>query len=186
MMSKEIFLHGGDARLPSRKNDRFFKDLLDRVPENGTVLLVNFASDPSKKSRHTQEDISQFEKAKGDKHFKIIKASENDFYEQIKLADLVYFSGGETSRLLKILSNLPKTKQYLAEKTIAGESAGAKSLCLYAISSSGGGIIKGLGLAPFTIICHYEDGQTVKGVDINDPGVLVLHAQEYFIFNRKD
>ena len=52
-------------------------------------------------------------------------ANEKSFAEQTKSANVIYFNGGTTLKLLESLKKIPTLKNSLNGKIIAGESAGA-------------------------------------------------------------
>ncbi len=154
---KKFILHGGFTTEANDSNNSFFTELLKGVSDNSTVLFVYFAS------RTEQEIPIKFEahikKCKDSplaKNLKFKIATQEGFLEEIKESNVVFFNGGSTNKLLKILRSYPDLKPLLQGKTIAGSSAGAYALATIGASHSEEAVREGLGLVPLRVICHYE------------------------------
>lgn len=138
-------------------NDNFFREVIKDAPDKARVLLVYFALKPERIAPHKIDDIEQFENNKGSKVLNYEVADESTFMEQLSRADVVYFGGGSSSRILDALAKYDDLKNKLNGKIVAGDSAGAKVLCSIYYSQKSNEITEGLGILPIKIICHYEE-----------------------------
>ncbi len=153
----KFILHGGFTTEANDLNDSFFRELLHGVTDNSTILFVYFAS-------RTEEEIpTKFEvhikkctDATLAKNLKFKIATLENFLEEIKEARVVFFNGGSTNKLLKILRLYPNLTSFLEGKTVAGSSAGAYALAVVGASHSDESVREGLGLVPLRVICHSE------------------------------
>ena len=182
-MKTKFILHGGYASRSNQKNDDFFKEILMDAPKNIKILLVYFAEDESDFSRAQEEDISQFEKNKGDKKLTFEIASTESFPQQIAQSDIIYLHGGKTLKLLEALKRWPNLRELLNGKIVAGESAGAYALSSYFYSKTEGGLFEGLGFVPVKIICHYI-GENKEKLKERSDGIetLLLADYQYKVF----
>ena len=158
-MTKYI-LHGGFTRRDNELNHAFFEEVVRDVPDNGIILLVYFAS-------RTEGDVSESfkchvkmltQQAPG-KNLHFFVATKKDFLNQIKQSDVIFFNGGSTKKLLKVLKTYPDLKPLVERKTVAGSSAGAYALVRFGTSHSEEEVREGLGLVPIRVICHYESDE---------------------------
>jgi len=161
-MQTKYILHGGSAQHANSENDKFFKEILKDTGNAVKVLLVHFAGTSERAELNKEIDTAQFERVKGDKKLTFQIASEKTFYVQIAWADVVYFGGGTTVKLLEALQQFEGLKEKFTDKIVAGESAGANFLSTYCYSKSGGGVIKGLGILPIKFIPHFESKHKEK------------------------
>ena len=180
-MKTTYLLHGGSAQHINPQNDLFFREILEKTKlDNIRVLLVHFAGKPERAELNKQIDSGQFEKNKGDKNVTIQVATKEKFIEQMSEADVIYFGGGTTVKLLKELKNFSDLKTHFEGKVIAGESAGANFLATLCYSKSGGGIIKCLGILPIFVYPHFEKGNSLPSEKIPDKlQKLFLSNYEY-------
>lgn len=114
----------------------------------------------------------------GDKKLSFELATENNFTEQIKRSNVVYFGGGTTVRLMDRLKEYKGLGNLFGGKIVAGESAGANSLSAYCYSKPGGGIIQGLGLVSVKTMPHFAEGMESNFKDIY-PEIESLFIPEY-------
>lgn len=177
-MKTKYILHGGNAQHVNSENDKFFAEILKDTKDKVKILLVEFAGRDEKIDLNFQTDKSQFERVAGEKELSFEVATEFDFTEQIKGADIIYFGGGTTVRLMDKLKKYTNLGDLFSGKIVAGESAGANSLSAYCYSKSGGGVIQCLGLVPVKTIPHYEKGMESNFKDIY-PEIESLFLPEY-------
>lgn len=174
-MTKYI-LHGGGEMKPNKKHDNLFQEIIKDLPDQAKVLLVYFAiPDEDVISKHSvYEDY--FKRNGAGKKIELKIASYDDFVDEIEWADAIYFRGGDTFRLLGVVSQFPNIKKDLAKKKIvAGSSAGVYFLSNYSYSRSRKIIYKGLGILPIKTNCHYtQDKKDVIKTLEKYPGKLVL------------
>ena len=150
-------LHGGFEREDNELNNTFYQQLLKDIPENGTLLLVHFAS------THTPEEVKEVHQLQTkrmqeltNKQINVEFATEENFLEQVRSAHAIHMRGGHTPKLLSTLSKYPELLSLFSTKTVSGSSAGAYALAAYGVGHSEEGIREGLGLVPVRLICHYE------------------------------
>jgi cyanophycinase-like exopeptidase len=179
-MKTKYILHGGSAQHTNAENDKFFKEIFKGTGNTVKILLVHFAGTPERAEKNKKIDTAQFERVKGDKLLTFQIAFESTFYDQIAWADVVYFGGGTTVRLLEALQHFKGLKDKFAGKIIAGESAGANILTAYCYSKSGGGVIKGLGILPIKFMPHFNGEQKEKLEEI--PAKLAIVTLENYQF----
>lgn len=183
LMTKYV-LHGGNAQDIDSRNDEFFKEILKDAPANPRILLVHFAGKPERKDINWERDTKQFERVKGDRNLTFESADEQSFLDQILTADVIYFGGGTTQRLLDTIKKFAGLKELFNGKIVAGESAGANALSAFSYSKSGGGIFQGLGIIPVKTIPHYK-GEHKEDLDaiLGDLEILLLPEYKYRVFN---
>jgi len=176
-MTKYV-LHGGFNKEIGYIKDEFFQEMLKDAPESAKVLLVYFAESEEMRPIRTKQGISQFEKNKGLRNIDIKIASSESFIEDCKWADVIFFSGGRTTRLVEALKKYEGLDEVLKGKTIGGDSAGANFLAQYFYSKSSKQIGKGLGILPFKVLVHYEEG-TPNPLAETEPKLETLFLREY-------
>src|SRR3989339_154071 len=138
--------------------DEFFQEMLKDAPKNAKVLLVYFAESEEMRPVRTKQGISQFEKNKGSGNIETRIASQNTFIKDCKWADVIFFSGGRTMRLMEALKKYADLDEVFKGKTIGGDSAGANFLGRYFYSKGLQEVGEGLEILPFKILVHYIDG----------------------------
>ncbi|NCU29328.1 hypothetical protein EOM60_01815 [Candidatus Saccharibacteria bacterium] len=145
-----ILCGGGDI-----KYDEFGKKLakeITKVVVEPKILDVYF-SKPEEEWRGSFNNWTDFY----DKYFgKYTRemATVNDFYEQVRHADVVFFHGGQTSLLRKSLPDYEKVKEAIAGKIYVGSSAGANYIAKHALSHDD--IAENSGILPLNVVVHYE------------------------------
>ena len=128
----------------------------------------------------------------GDKRVTIVKATEENFIEEIKSADVIYIRGGDTQKLKDTLDGYPGFKELIKGKTVAGSSAGAYVLSTYYYTNSKGKVLEGYGCLPLRVVCHYqstihpapEDSDPVANINKfnNNLELVLLKDHEWCIF----
>lgn len=181
-MTTKFILHGGFAGHVNEQNDSFFREILKDTPDKLKVLLVYFAKEIDRVPVSEKEDIVQFERNKENKDIFFQVADEKSFAEQVKSADIIYFHGGNTLKLLETLKKFPGLKELLAGKVVAGESAGAYVLSSVFYSKTENGLYQGLGFVPVKIICHYIGENEDKLADNQELETLLLSDYQYKVF----
>lgn len=141
--------------MDTESNQKFYEEFLKDVPEGGTVLFVYFATRieaeiPEKFETHVKMCKAQ---AHG-KSFNFFIATQENFLTEIRRSDALFFNGGSTSKLLKILWTYSSIKDFIDGMTIAGSSAGAYALATLGASHSEEVVREGLGLVSVRLICH--------------------------------
>ncbi len=178
-MKTTYILHGGFTPGGTKnEDDAFFGEILSRAPQDARVLLVYFAKEPDRIAKNQAEDIEQFERNKGNKTLMFETATEAEFPEQVRSADIVYLHGGFSAKLLEELKRYPNLKELFEGKVVAGDSAGANVLASVFYSHRANEVMRGFGLVPVKLICHYTEDYTDKLAGI-EPGLETLFLSEY-------
>jgi peptidase E len=184
-MKTKFILHGGFT--PKNTNEDlsdFYREMLKDAPESGKVLIVPFAKDAERVVPASERVKGELNDSKEQKNLTIEVANEENFVEQMKSADVIYFQGGKTLRLLEVLKKFPNLESLLQGKVVAGDSAGANVFGKLFYSPSANGVFEGLGILPLKIIPHYEeeykDVFKDQGEDLEP---LYLREYEYKVFN---
>lgn len=189
-MKTKFILHGGYTSEHNEHNEGFFNELALSIPDKGSVLLVYFASDDGiDKFEDDKKRISSFLE---NKEVTFVKATENDFINQVKNADVTYLRGGDTQKLRDQLSIYSELRKSIRGKTIVGSSAGAYVLAQYYYTNSRNEVLEGFGFLPIRIICHYQskihpvlantDPVTVINKFDNNLELVLLRDYEWRVF----
>lgn len=158
-MLTKFILHGGFASGNTDENNQaFYREILNDVSGRANILLVTFAKDDDNNriAKTIRKVTEEFENVRGSRDIQVMVATKDDFIGQIEKSDIIYFTGGVSSRLLEILNTYPSLKSVLEGKIVAGESAGANVWCEYFYSPSTDKVSKGLGIIPIGLIPHYK------------------------------
>jgi len=192
-MTKYIF-HGGGVNPETGANDSFYTELMKDLPDGGTVLLVYFASRTDDNSERIAYDTETCKKFTTVENVSVNVASEENFIEEAKEADVIYLRGGSTEKLLDTLREYPNLKEVFENKnkTVAGSSAGAYALstlysCHYIDRAA-----EGLGIVPVRVVTHYEstkmppkDGSVeILNETRTELDLIILKEGEWFVVNR--
>ena len=126
-MTKYI-LHGGYANRENPDNDKFYKEILNTNKKELSILIVLFAKPEEQCEYRKNKIIDLFEKNNKDKILSYDVATQNDFINQLKKADIIFLYGGETLKLLDILRKFDDRYdlyKLFNNKIIAGAGLGA-------------------------------------------------------------
>ncbi len=183
-MKTKLILHGGfNVEKKDEDNSSFYKEILKDAPENASILLIPFAKDADRISLATQKVASEFTQNKWQKNINVVVASEKDFLSQLQVAEVVYFHGGVSSKLLDALKSYSKLGERLKGKIVAGESAGANVLGRFFYSPYVDSVFEGLGILPIKIIPHYKEEYEGKLDDVGvDLETVRLSEYDFKVF----
>ncbi|MBP9821505.1 MAG: Type 1 glutamine amidotransferase-like domain-containing protein [Candidatus Pacebacteria bacterium] len=157
-MKTKFILYGGfNPEQVVIDNSDFSKEVLRDAPENAKVLVVPFAKEADRVLPTFERVRSELNTSKSQNNIIIEMANEENFIQQLRSADVVYFQGGATFKLLEALKKYPNLDQSLKGKTIAGDSAGGNVLCSYFYSPRTDEVLEGLGIVPVKMIPHYKE-----------------------------
>ncbi len=149
-----ILLHGGLITANTASNKAFYKTMADAVPPGGTWLGVYFASTSDREGPKYKSDSRKVKAAVTHK-FTTVLATQENFPQQLKKADVIFFAGGATAGLMNQVKAWPELKSWLKKaKFIAGSSAGANLLCQTYTTKNAPHHGQGLGLVPYNIVVH--------------------------------
>ena len=179
-MKTKFILHGGFSRehYPLQEDDAFFGEIFKDAPDNIQMLLVYFAEREDMLSLRIRQDTQQCIKNSGSKKIEFRVAIEEAFERDCAWAHVIYFHGGATAKLMAVLEKYPDIKEMLAGKIIAGDSAGANSFAHVYFSKNAQAIGSGLGILPFKIVAHYEEGISNPLADVESQ-YETLFLKEY-------
>ncbi len=154
----KIILHGGYAKIENELNKKFIKEIAKGLPKEFKILVVLFAVAKNRHQKGFKEHRNLFLKHIKNKNPIFILATEKNFINEIKQADVVYLRGGNNIKLLNFLKKYPNFKEKIKDKVVAGSSAGAYALSKYFYSNDKGkgGFFAGLGILPVAVICHLD------------------------------
>jgi len=186
----KFILHGGDTSDINVDNDNFFKEFGKELKDNGKILLNYFARDEHEWDRLAKEDQDRISRLNKNKEIRFEIAKEDIFEKQIRLADVIYFRGGDTYKLLEILKKIKKLESLFEGKIIIGSSAGACVLGKYFYDNDYDKFDEGLGFVNFKIFCHYDESclELVKKLDDykEKTEMLLLPSYEHKIIYKSD
>jgi len=90
------------------------------------------------------------------KDFELKLADPDNFTEQIKNSDVIFFQGGIPYNLISILNTAGDWLKELDEKVLVGTSGGADVICKYYAVGKTGNVGDGLGLLPIKFMPHWQ------------------------------
>ena len=184
-MTTKFVLHGGFSSGKKQQDNKFFQEMLKDAPNKVNILLVYFAEPDEKVDLRTKQDIEEFNANKDSKELCFKVASEENFEKECQLADIIYLHGGKTTKLIETLSKYPNIVKIFSNRMIAGDSAGAHVLGKLFYSKNSKTIGKGLGILPFKIMAHYEDGMQNPFTDVEQElETLLLHEYETKVIQK--
>lgn len=162
-METTFILHGGFAKEKSDEdNSLFYSEILKNSSSNPKILLVPFAKDEDRIIPATQKVSREFQNVANGKVLTVDIATKNTFIDQLKNSEIIYFHGGTSTNLLNALTPFGDISEYLQEKIVAGESAGANILCTYFYSPHADKVLEGLKILPIRLIPHYDETKKDK------------------------
>ncbi len=178
----KFILHGGGEGQGGKEHDAFFREIIKNLPKQARVLCVYFAVPDELVQEKHKVYVEYFKRNNlDDKKIELKVASKENFIEEIKWADAVYFRGGQTVLLLEQIKKYPDFKKELLKKRlVAGSSAGVYFLSNYAYSAHRDVIYKGLGILDIKSNCHYEEDKDLSKLD-KLPGKLVVLKEGEFV-----
>tara|TARA_B100000745_G_C20148603_1_gene393832 strand:+ start:2207 stop:2794 length:588 start_codon:yes stop_codon:yes gene_type:complete len=155
-MKTKFILHGGYTSEKNDLNQGYFTEMVNDVSDEGNILLVYFASKDEGIEEKFQKDSDRMKSLVGDKELSILKATKENFIEEVKSSDVIYIRGGDTQKLKATLDEYPEFLESIKGKTISGSSAGAYVLSKYYFTNSLNKVMEGYGCVPARVVCHYE------------------------------
>lgn len=148
-----LILAGGcDREYPSYWNN-LSRVVLSEI-DQPTILSCMFSQDLEGRSLRHEAFDRLFREYFGNQ-VSIAHATEENFYQQVADADVIYLHGGRTDKLLQAIPDIGKFKHAIKGKIVIGSSAGANFLSSVCFSPSRGEVMRGSGLVPFGVVVHY-------------------------------
>ncbi|MCX6755059.1 MAG: Type 1 glutamine amidotransferase-like domain-containing protein [Candidatus Nomurabacteria bacterium] len=183
MQTKFILYGGFDPEQTDNGNPDFSLEIMKETPENGMVLIVPFSKEVDRIIPTTERVKNELNAQKWQKNIKYEVASQENFILQLESADVVYFQGGSSLKLLEVLKKYPNLKDLLKGKIVAGDSAGANVMCTFFYTPSTDKVLEGLGILPIKIIPHYKEKYAGKFESIGpDLEEVLLPEYTYKVF----
>ena len=105
-------------------------------------------------------------------------AHPESFIDQLKWMNAMYIRGGETKKLIELLSQSPGWEKELEGKTVAGGSAGAIALGKYSYDLDNLGLEEGLGLVTVKVLVHYRSNYNAPNIDWDKAEVELKNYKE--------
>lgn len=102
-MTKYI-LHGGETKEINADNDSFFREITTNTKGRISILLNYFAREDSEIERLFKRDKQRILQNSQNKNIEFEVARPETFIEQLNKAEILYISGGTTSKLVEEMS----------------------------------------------------------------------------------
>jgi peptidase E len=184
-MTKYILCGGFDKtdtledRLAKTKN--FYNEVISETPETIKILLCTFAKE-DKDGVQSVDRIKKILSTISHKNIEYVISDDINFQKQVTEADIVFFLGGRTEKLLSSLVRYENLKTLLKDKIVAGESAGANILCTKSYSPRAEKVINCLSFLPIKVIPHYKE--EYKNILLEEDNLerLILREYEYKVY----
>ncbi len=96
------------------------------------------------------------------KDFKLELALPENFIDQLKNSDVLFFQGGDPELLISVLETVGDWREELNGKTIVGSSGGADAISKYYGVIKNLDVGEGLGLLPIKFIPHWKSNYNQK------------------------
>jgi hypothetical protein len=151
-MTKFVLAGGCDRKYPDYWRE-LSQEVLADFPE--PKILSCFFSQESQNRAAKHEQFDKFFTEYFGSKVKIIHADENNFFDQIEYADIVYLHGGKTQLLLDAIPDVSQFVNATENKIVIGSSAGANFLSNICFSPSASRVIKSTGILNLGVVVHY-------------------------------
>jgi peptidase E len=183
----KFILHGGGEGQGGAIHDDFFKTIIESLPQTDLKILCIYFAVPDdlvlEKHKVYEDFFAKNNVAQKNIELKI--ASKENFIEEMQWADILYFRGGETDRLLAQVKKYPNfEKKLLEKKVVAGSSAGVYFLSNYSHSASRDFLYTGLGILPIKVNCHYSPKKDLSRLDDLSGELILLKEGEFTIIEK--
>jgi peptidase E len=169
----KFILHGGKSRIDCENNRKFYQTMFKLDKKEVNFLVVSFSK--PKGSRDFSAELEKIVKLNLHKIINFQPATEEEFEQQIKEADVIYLRGGDAEPLKKELAALPDLVHLFAGKIVAGSSAGFIVLARYYYDQDYDSILEGLNILPVKAISHYG----LPNMYCRDFATEIKNLQEY-------
>lgn len=178
-MNTKFIIHGGfNKNKTDENNSLFYSEILRDVSDGAHILLVPFAKDEDRIIPATEKISKEFQSVSEGKTLHINIATRDNFLNQLSEANVIYFHGGVSTKLLESLKPYGDLSSYFEGKIIAGESAGANILSTYFYSPNANQVLEGLKVLPIRMIPHYTEDKKDKLNGYGD-GIETVFLPEY-------
>lgn len=152
-MTITILVGGNDLKAPTHFMKRLAREVTVRV-EAPKILSCQFAKIGfSRRQESTERWLGVL--AEYFPGSEVVEAHEDEFYEQVAWADVVYLHGGRTQALLEALPDFARSRAAFQGKIVIGSSAGANYLSRTYYSPKGKMFGAGIGLVDAAVLVHF-------------------------------
>lgn len=158
---KKYILHGGYTNTLNSLNKGFFNEIVNDLSDGGRVLIVYFAREEKGWTTLFTQDEKRFKRAIQGRDIKLTIARKDGFINQVTSSDAIYMRGGTSRRLMDALKEFPEFSEAIKDKIVAGSSAGAYALSTFYYTYESKQVLRGLGILPINVICHFDGNQKV-------------------------
>ncbi len=173
----KYILIGGNSHSAEDGNKALFEELKKDVANRPIKLLDCLFARPKEIWKEKfKDDLDYFSK---DKDFELELANPENFIEQIRNSDIVFFKGGTPKDLITILNTTGDWFKEMDGKTLVGSSGGADTICKYYGVGKKMSIGEGLGLLPIKMIPHWKS-ESDYGKDKNIDWHALLEQLEAY------
>jgi hypothetical protein len=153
-MTKTVFiLAGGNDRKSPDYGRRLSEDIAKHI--TNPKILSCFFSWPEETWEQKAQDWKGWFSDNFTQPFTYDYAKADSLIDQIDVADVIYFHGGDTNLLFEKLPDTEDLKKHFKGKVIIGSSAGANMLSKYFWSSKRAVFGEGLGILDINVMVHY-------------------------------
>jgi len=125
------------------------------LTEQIKILICLFARKKDEWKKLLKDNSDFFKRNLPNKKLEFTLANEEDFLEQIRKNDLIYFSGGDTVDLVSVLDKIKGWQEKLKNKNIMASSAGTDIFSKYSYDIELFKLTENYGLVPLKTIVHY-------------------------------
>lgn len=160
----KFVLVGGYPTKPEDGGQAFVNELVEGFDQPVRILTCLFAR-PQDTWKEIFENDKLFFASKLRQKTIVELADPENFKEQVQRNDVIYFRGGRTKKLLEAVRKHEGWEKELAEKTVAGTSAGVCFLAKYYYSLDDLEICPGLSILPITALVHYKSDYNAPNID---------------------
>jgi len=163
-MTKYILV-GGYPDKASDEGKAFCEEIIKGFEEPIRILDCVFARPQDTWEKVLADDQEFFKDHLPNKKLEIQLAAPENFVEQVKWANVIYFRGGRTTPLTELLNKNKGWDEELERKTLAGTSAGANMMAKYYYGLDSLKLREGLGLLPIKVIVHWRSDYNAPNID---------------------
>ena len=153
-----FFLHGWSSSADTEKNKEFFQKL---AKYGDTILIFPFGEWPEREEILFERYKENFTRNNPEKTFLFEDASRDidHLMWQIKIADILFFSGGKPYQHFEIINQIKNLRDVIQDKVIAGVSWWAIMWSTTYYSSSAESLREGNGFIPIKMIAHWRSNK---------------------------
>jgi cyanophycinase-like exopeptidase len=184
----KFILQGGYTGAPIKSNTEFYQEIVRGLKEPITILCVYFASEKEKWPGLFEQEQIRFKNANPEIKMNFIMATEENFVEKAKEAQVIFLRGGPGLIIYQYFKNLNNLKSIFKNKVVVGSSAGAYALSKYFYSNDDDKIEEGAGMLPIKVFCHFSANKNDKLEKLRKHGenlpIYTISDYKYVVLER--